>query len=199
MSDVVSHRQFHDHPLYTEFYRRMRLESILGTPLNDSPTAFDGITLNRDRRDFTERDRTVLTVLRPHIVHGYRTALAVDRLRADLLVALQAIETPGFGLVVLNEGGRMRFVSPGAVALLGSYFGARRHAHELPDLLGCWVRDQVDAARDASKMPPLPTPFVAERNGTRLVVRLLWLARNALLLLEEPDIVPIGSGAHASG
>ena len=186
MSDFVSSRQFHDLPVYTDFYRRLRLEFILGTFINDSPTAFDGITLNRDRRDFSERDRSVLTLLRPHIVHGYRTAVMVDRLRADLALALRAFKTPGFGFIVLSEASRIHLQSISAAALLTSYFGARRQADELPDLLDRWVRHHLEATRDASRLPPLQTPFVIERNGARLVVHLVRVDRETLLLLEEP-------------
>lgn len=203
MSDFVTRRQFHDLPLYTDFYRRMRLESILGTPLNDSPTAFDGVTLNRAGRDFTERDRALLTLLRPHLVQGYRTALAVDRLRADLVMALQSLELPGFGLVVLAETGRVQLMSPGAAVLLTSYFGTRRPARALPTAVNDWVLQHSDAVRDASRLSAPVPPMVVERNGTSLTVRLVRVGHNTLLLLEEPAtrpawlrLVPLGLTTH---
>lgn len=128
----------------------------------------------------------IAPLLRPHIVQGYRTALAVDRLRADLALASRAIETPGFGLIVVSESGRMDLLSPGGDALLTSYFGARRQVAELPDALARWVRRYVDAARDSSRLSPPPEPFVLERMGARLIVRVVRVARDLLLLLEEP-------------
>jgi DNA-binding CsgD family transcriptional regulator len=186
MSDFTTRQRFHALPVYTEFYRPLRVEFMLGTAINFSPTAFDGVTLSRARRDFSERDRGVLTLLRPHIVQEYRTAMAVDRLRTDLALAARAIETPGFGLIVVSETGRMDLLSPGGEALLTSYFGARRQLDELPDALGRWVRHHTEAARDSSRLPPVPEPFVVERLGARLIVRLVRLARDTLLLLEEP-------------
>jgi DNA-binding CsgD family transcriptional regulator len=186
LSDVVSRRQFHALPVYTDFYRPLGLEFILGATINRSPTAFDGVTLNRTKRDFSERDRAVLTLLGPHIVQGYRTAMAVDRLRADLALAARAIETPGFGLIVVSENGRMDLLSPGGDALLMSYFGSRRQGGELPDPLGRWVRRHVEAARDSSRLPPPSEPFVVHRLGAHLIVRLVRVARDTLLLLEEP-------------
>jgi hypothetical protein len=97
VSDFVTRQQWHALPVYAEFYRPLRLEFTLGAAINLSPTAFDGVTLNRSRSDFSDRDRAVLTLLRPHIVQGYRTAMAVDRLRTDLALAARAIETPGCG------------------------------------------------------------------------------------------------------
>jgi DNA-binding CsgD family transcriptional regulator len=187
ISDFVTRRQFHALPVYTDFYRPLRVEFLLGAFIHDSPTAFDGITLSRTRPDFRERDRAVLTVLRPHIIQGYRTAMAVDRLRADLVLATNSREPPGFGLVVLSGNARMRFVSPGVIALLARYFDAHRHADELPDSLARWVRQQVDAIRDASRLPAPQPPFVVERNGGRLIARFLSVARDTWLLLEEPE------------
>jgi DNA-binding CsgD family transcriptional regulator len=186
ISDFVTRRQFHALPVYTDFYRPLRLEFMLGVFINNSSTAFDGVTLNRARRDFTERDRSILTLLRPHIVHAYHTALAVDRLRTDLILALRAFETPGFGMIVTSEDRRMRLLSPSAAALLARYFGRRRNADELPDSLDRWVRQCTETARDSSRLPPLQAPFAVERNGACLVVRLVNIARDTLLLLEEP-------------
>jgi DNA-binding CsgD family transcriptional regulator len=186
LTDLTSRRRFQALPVYADFYRPLKIEFILGTPVNFSPVAFDGITLNRSQRDFSERDRTVLTLLRPHIVQGYRTALAVDRLRTDLALAARAMETPGFGLIVVADSGRIDLLSPGGDALLASYFGARRQADELPDALSRWVRAHTEAARDASRLPPVQEPLVVERRGAQLIVRLVSVARDTLLLLEEP-------------
>jgi hypothetical protein len=81
ISDFLSRRQFHRLPVYADFFRKFRVESELGVLMHSSPTAFDGITLNRERPDFDERERTLLTLLRPHLVQGYHTAQAFDRLR----------------------------------------------------------------------------------------------------------------------
>jgi DNA-binding CsgD family transcriptional regulator len=186
LSDFLTRRQFHALPVYTEFYRPLRIEFVLGAFINNGPTAFDGVTLNRAGRDFTERDRSVLTILRPHIVQGYRTAIAIDRLRADLALAARAVETPGFGLIVISACGRMDLLSPGAEALLTKYFGPRRQAEELPDTLDGWVRQNVEAARDSSRLPPPDEPLIVERPGARLVVQPVRIGRDTLLLLEEP-------------
>jgi DNA-binding CsgD family transcriptional regulator len=187
VTDLVSRRQFRNHPLYAEFYRRLRIEFILGARVNTSPRAFDGIMLNRGRKDFSERDRSLLTLIRPHIVQGYWTAIAVDRARADLVLALDAMESPGFGLIILTERGRIQLVSPSAPALLASYFGSRRWINGLPDALHRWVRRRMDALRDASRLPTPDVPLIVKRDNGRLVVRLMRVGRNTSLMLDAID------------
>jgi DNA-binding CsgD family transcriptional regulator len=185
MTDFLSHRQFRHLPLYTDFYRRLRIESVPGILIDDDPTTFDGITLNRGRPDFHDRERALLTLLRPHLVQAARTARAFGRLRADLALALRAIETAGLAFIALAEGGRVRILGPRAAVWLRVYFGSRRGTGRLPEPLDRWVRHHVDSARDSSRLPPLRTPYVVVRAGARLVVRLVTEAPDAMLLLEE--------------
>jgi DNA-binding CsgD family transcriptional regulator len=185
MTDFLSRRQFHHLPLYADFYRQFRIESVLGIVIGDRPGAFDGITVNRGRREFDERERGLLTLIRPHLVEAARTARAIDRLRADLGLALRALESPGFALIVLAEGGRVRFMSPHAAGWLRTYFGPRRRADRLPESLDRWVRRYEDSARGSSQLPPLRTPFAVARDGSRLLVRLVTGAPDTVLLLEE--------------
>ncbi len=185
MSDFLSGRLFRRHPLYVEFYRKFGLESVLGVVINRSAAAFAGVTLNRGRRDFDDRERAILTLLRPHLVNAYRTARAFDRLRADVAGALAAVDTSGFALVVVSEGGRVRLQSPRAAAWVRRYFGMRPGPARLPESLDRWVRHHVEAMRDVTRLPPLRMPLVTERDGSRLVVRLVTGIPDTLLLLEE--------------
>jgi DNA-binding CsgD family transcriptional regulator len=86
----------------------------------------------------------------------------------------------------VSEDGRIDLLSPGADALLASYFNGRRPAANLPDVLDRWVRQHAETARDASRLPSPQDPFVVDRPGARLIVRLVRVGRDTLLLLEEP-------------
>ena len=83
VSDFFTMRQFLNTPLYNEFYRHMGIERVLGIA---APWPFGITTLNavrrRTERDFTERDRLVLNLLRPHFSQA--------RKNADLRTAAQA-------------------------------------------------------------------------------------------------------------
>jgi DNA-binding CsgD family transcriptional regulator len=81
ITDFYSARQWHSTAMYTDFDRLMGIEHCLMLCLPEAPprTARPGrhVRLTLDRRsgpDFSERDRAVLTLLRPHLYQAYLDA-----------------------------------------------------------------------------------------------------------------------------
>ena len=81
ISDFYSARQWHSTAMYTDFDRLMGIKHCLMLCLPEAPprTAGPGrhVRLTLDRRsgpDFSERDRAVLTLLRPHLHQAYLDA-----------------------------------------------------------------------------------------------------------------------------
>jgi DNA-binding CsgD family transcriptional regulator len=80
-ADFYSARQWHSTAMYTDFDRLMGIEHclMLCLPAAPPPTAGPGrhVRLTLDRRsgpDFSERDRALLTLLRPHLNQAYLDA-----------------------------------------------------------------------------------------------------------------------------
>ncbi|MFN2507207.1 MAG: response regulator transcription factor [Chthoniobacterales bacterium] len=73
-TDVIPLRQFERLPIYNEYYRRFdsrfQIEFTLPAPRDVCLC----MVLDRADRDFTERDRAVLTLLQPHVAQAYQTA-----------------------------------------------------------------------------------------------------------------------------
>ena len=90
---------------------------------------------------------------------------------------LLAVETDSDAFTGFQD--TMLFHSP-------SNFGAYRQADPPPASLDRCVRHPAQTAGDSSGPTPHQTPFAIGRNGARLVVRLVRVARDTLLLLEEP-------------
>jgi DNA-binding CsgD family transcriptional regulator len=63
----MSRRAFHDTEFYHALYRPLGVDCELVALLPDHPGTFLLISLHRRRTDFTERDRTALNLLLPHI------------------------------------------------------------------------------------------------------------------------------------
>jgi DNA-binding CsgD family transcriptional regulator len=104
ISDFLSAPDFHDTGLYTEFYRKLRVEDqivLKVRTVSGNRGCGAGIALSRGSRTFSEQHRQRLNRLAPHVVQAYRNAERVTMLEqlnsapADALAA--AMETLGVG------------------------------------------------------------------------------------------------------
>lgn len=190
MSDFLSQSQFHRLALYNEFYHQRRTEDLMLVVL---PTATNNVVLllvaSRSRRTFSERDRRVLNVLRPHLLQAYNNATTVTHVRQEAARLKQALEESRRGIILLTRTGHVQLMTDRARQWLQEYFGqsARHHTCRLPENLWQWVRHQQSTLAPNGDVPPPRTPLVVEREGKRLVVRLLTdqAEGQTLLLLEE--------------
>ncbi|TAN45067.1 MAG: hypothetical protein EPN22_03465 [Nitrospirae bacterium] len=83
ISDVLTQKQFHRLVLYNEFYRGHEIEYQLLVNLANQPSFVAGLTFNRSRRDFSERDRLMLNLLCPHILQAFRNARLLSKIKFD--------------------------------------------------------------------------------------------------------------------
>ena len=92
ISDLMGLREFKRTELYRRVYGPMGVAYQMAVTLPAAPGTVVGIALNRDRRDFGERDRALLELLRPHLAQLRRDAAIRDAARL-----LAAIAAPGGG------------------------------------------------------------------------------------------------------
>lgn len=76
ISDLMSTRDFHRTGLYNEYYRRIGISSAIAVPLYVDRRLLVSFVLNRIGRDFSDRDRDLLDLLRTPLAALYRGALA---------------------------------------------------------------------------------------------------------------------------
>ena len=81
-SDLIQPRAYHRLPIYREYFRPFGIEHIMDLGLPASPGRTRSLLLMRERGapDFSERDREIMEVLRPHL----RRIEAHVRLRREL-------------------------------------------------------------------------------------------------------------------
>jgi DNA-binding CsgD family transcriptional regulator len=189
LGDFVSRRQWRDRGLYTEFYRPNRIEHMMGVRLPAPGSLEFYMTIMRDGSDFSERDRAVLTLLRPHLVAAYENAAATDERGRELQLLREGLEERGRSLIVLGRDGSIRQMSECARNWLLDYFGPHwRDRRRLPASLECWVKKQELGASAGGGMPCVRHPLTRERDGRRLTVRLLAEARGLYLLMSEEKL-----------
>jgi DNA-binding CsgD family transcriptional regulator len=118
-SDFVTMRQLQRLQIYVDYLRVLDIphhfEVGLPAPLTHTKMfLFDN---THERGDFTERERTILELLRPHLSRRYEHV----KIRRRTAGALAALETGDEPLVLLSEDGLPEFATSRARRLLSSY------------------------------------------------------------------------------
>lgn len=73
-SDFYSQRQWHSAPMYSEYLRRFGVEDEIVACLPAAPGRSLRLLLRRDSGGFTERDKLLVELLRPHLHAVYQDA-----------------------------------------------------------------------------------------------------------------------------
>jgi DNA-binding CsgD family transcriptional regulator len=179
ISDFLSARQFRRTALYNEHYRRLDAEDNLVFGFPGLRGVVNGVALHRDR-PFTDRDRTMMDYIRLHVAQAYCNAVLVKH----IVMMDKALENASRGLVTLDRQGRVRFATESARRWLRYYFGLFS-ADRLPEAVQAWVRHHDTRLHKIGEPVAPRPPLVVDREGRRLVVRLMSSPDEQVLLLEE--------------
>lgn len=82
ISDSLPLEQFRRSTLYNDYYRRVRIDHAMALPVYVRDGLLVSFVLNRTRRDFTDRERALLDVLRPHLAKTYQRITALGAMTA---------------------------------------------------------------------------------------------------------------------
>ena len=74
-SDIVTAEQLHATDLYREVYAHLGVEHQIAFTLPSPGQRIMAIALSRCERDYTDGERDLLTLARPHLIQAYRNAL----------------------------------------------------------------------------------------------------------------------------
>ncbi len=183
ISDFESQQQFHRRGLYNQLYRPLGVEDVLCMAVQASPRTVIGMALGRTQRNFTERDRKILNLLRPHLAQARHNARRFTRMQEELRGLQGALEGLRCGVVTFDPVGRPRLITPQAERLFANFFHeARMPACGVPASVQNWVRQQL---LNSSNVLRPRAPMVVEAQGRRLSLRLLSGSGGNTLILEE--------------
>lgn len=166
LSDLVTTRQLHSLDVYKHVYSRIGLEFQIAFTLPHTPSRLLGVALSRRSRDFTDDERDLLSIARPHLIQAYRNAVihtqALDQARGDGKPrgAPSAAHLRGRGLTE-RQAEVLRLVAMGEsdrdiAARLGiSHRTVQKHLERCYRTLG--VSGRAEAA-GAARLPAPPPP-----------------------------------------
>lgn len=208
ISDFISESQLHQlQGLYEQFLQPLGMEDQIGIVLPPSLAPKSEkrlytsqeelivIALNRSQRNFSERDRLILNLLRSHFAQAYLNAKALAQVQYDLAQLRHTLELSG--MIILTDDGRVLLMTQQAEHWLRQYFpqSPTPLAHTLPENLHQWVKHQLAVlAHDGEVLAPR-LPLQLESEGKRLTVRLVveQPGEQCLLLLEEQQLLSLSA------
>ena len=194
-SDIITRRELHRTELYREAYLPMGVEYQMAIGLPSPPELVIGIALNRGRRDFSERDRRVLNLIRPPMIQALRTVERYSELSRRLAVAERGLERRGAGVAILEGQGsarRIAYASEEAARALDLGQPDPGGTRAIPERLRNWLEGaEGESGGAAGAVAPL---VVEQTDGSQRVVHLLRARRagdSDALLVEAGDRISI--------
>lgn len=79
ITDSLPQSQFRESPIYNEYYRRIGIDYVIAVPLFVDRGLLVSFVLNRNRSDFSDRERALLDLVREPLGSLYRHLLARGR------------------------------------------------------------------------------------------------------------------------
>lgn len=204
ISDFIDRNQLHSlEGVYHQYLHPMGMEDEMTVTLPCSPAAareLEGthnpgtivIGLHREEWSFTERDRYILDLLRPHLHQAYQNAVAFSTTQQTLRQLTDTAEQSG--VVILSWNGQVQFITQCAIRLLDCYFpGSTADRSPLPDTLRLWVKHQISQVTPMGDMPNPGLPLQIEQHNKRLNIRFVPNQPQAqyFLFLEEQTLQSI--------
>lgn len=166
-SDFYSARQWHEFGLYQMVYKQWGCEDSLAVGLPAPEGLIACICSERDK-PFTDGERQVIELVRPHLAQTYRSA--------ELLSLLEsANEGEGPRTMVVDRSGRPLVAPRSTWDLLEQYFPDNGPMPwSLPQAVAEWLSNQLAVAGHGFGRGGTPAPLVVRRaDSSTLTLRLV--------------------------
>jgi DNA-binding CsgD family transcriptional regulator len=170
ISDFLTREEFHARPLYQKFYKVIGVEYQMAFTLTGTHPHVVALVFSSPHTDFTERDRAVLNLVRPHLVQAWFNAKEQGHLRSLLSSASDATAHSGAGLVILSDPPHE--LTPGALMTLYRFYGRPSKTGPVSSRVERWIAVQ-ESRFDSPDRLELAKPLGAEIDGRRMVLRYL--------------------------
>jgi DNA-binding NarL/FixJ family response regulator len=164
-SDFLSLRQLHRLELYDVVYRRLGVEHQIAFVLPAPRASVIGVALNRNRSDFSERDRSILEAAKPMVIQAYERAVTLGLMHGVRSALERAADASEQAIVVLHPSGRIQFATDAAQAALRALPSPDQPGC-LPEPLAAWSEAQ---RRRSSEALPFTEPLALPAGTARLI------------------------------
>jgi DNA-binding CsgD family transcriptional regulator len=150
ISDFLNSNQFQRLGIYNEFYRPLGIRHQISFYLPAAPGLQIALTLQRERRDFTEQDRFLLNLLAPHCALAYAKTKAIQVSEAG---PTERKNGPRQFTLQCGADGRILSAPPEISRRMTAEF--KQTSTLLPAQIMEWLRAQNVSRTDLSEPTPL--------------------------------------------
>jgi len=162
-SDFLTGRQLRRLNIYNEYFERIGVRHQILSNFDPGRRVQRAISLNRAGRDFSERDRDVLTLLGPHLTQAYWNVSALGRLRRATAAMEATHASQAQAILLVDREQRVQWISVQARDWLRDFLAAAVNVDSLlPDALARWLtqqrRQRTEIDRALAK-PPVAVRF----------------------------------------
>jgi DNA-binding CsgD family transcriptional regulator len=173
ITDFVPQKAWEELDLFRTFFGPLGLRFQMVTSMPVPSPLIVGISQNRARRDFTERDRRVLDLIRPHLRQAYENAALVTDLRNRARQLEGLMDRIDRGQITIDDGGRVHSASPAAVRFVSEFLPGERLSTTLPPSLRDWALAQVAILRQDRGPTARPGAKMLDGGIGRLAARVI--------------------------
>lgn len=155
VSDFLSLKQWKQTNIYREVYRPFGVCRQMVLPMPATQPVIVGLALSRESKDFSERDRAILDLVRPHLAQAYKNIAERDALTERVAQRDHVLESRNIGLVELDARRSILNASPLARHALDSFFDGAGASDRLPSEVDDWLNEQgpIDAECTRTALP----------------------------------------------
>lgn len=185
ISDFLSPADWHKTDIYKEIYKPMEVEDQMSINLPAPAPIVVGVVVSRQRRTFTERDRSLMNLFRSHLVAAYELADRHSRLAHGADTVEAGIESMSVGLIRVSPSGDVNYISSKARHWIEAHLEAPSDPARLPDTIDRWLirsRKSYALSREGALMA---APLRITSGPTALEFRLKRILEDDALVVAE--------------
>ena len=109
ISDFISQEDYHRLDLYQDVYRHMGVEYQISATIKLQPDNVTAFALSRKKNDYSERDRTILQMLRPHLVVAFNNLALIGEQKAIIETSELALNELASATIIVDLQGHILY------------------------------------------------------------------------------------------
>lgn len=141
ISDFLVQDAYHKLELYQEVYRPLGVEYQIAAPIKLEPDRITAFALSRQKSDYTERDRTILEMLRPHLVVAFNNLTVAGERKAMLDNAALALNELSSATIIVDLQGCILYHTGAGLQWIGA-----TNPGILPAKISGWLNQHASAS-----------------------------------------------------